>query len=138
MNRRHLLGLLGTCSAGVTGCLGAESADTPPQTDATEPPASTPTLADSRLELPASPDRPGSFTRSSALEFAVQFEKSYLARRAVQGRDEITSVEVRITEDIADKGATRTADRWVSRCGVIGPAYQTTGGHVDPSLFVAN
>lgn len=84
MNHRRLLGLRGTCSAGVTGCLGSESAGTPLQTDATEPPASTSTLADSRLEPPACPDRPGSFTRSSALKFAVQFEKSYLARRAVR------------------------------------------------------
>lgn len=138
MNRRHFLGLLGTCSMAVAGCLESGSADTPPQANATEPPSSTSASADSRVEVPPCPDRPESFTHSSVLEFAIQFEKSHLARKTLQGRDDITSIDVRVTEDLVDKDATRAGEGWASRFTVIGPAYRTTSGHVDPPLFVAN
>lgn len=142
MKRRPLLtriSALGTmCVAGCTGMTGSDSTQSP---DRTPTESSTPTATpevESQVEVPPCPDHSDSFTRESVLQFAIQFEKSYLTRKTLQQQDHVISVDIGITDSIIDKNATQTTDGWLVRFSVIGPAFETTTGHGDPPAFGAN
>lgn len=138
MNRRQVLAGIGGVGASLSGCLDGGAATTQP-TDAPTP------AVESQVEVPPCPERPDSFTRETALQFATQFEKSYRIRRTLREREHVVSIFVEIREALTEKTATRTDEGWLVRFTVLGPAYRyrptpssTQTAHVDPSMTVAH
>lgn len=148
MNRRQFIGAVGGVSVTSAGCLG-QSATPERQTDspsATPTPTPSPTTpVESRVDVPPCPEKPASFTRETVLQFATQFEKSYVVRRTLREHERVTSVDVSVSDSLTERDATPTEEGWVVRFTAIGPAYRyrptqnsTKTAHVDPRAYTAN
>ena len=140
MNRRKFLGVVGGIGVSFSGCLGQGSAPAQP----TDSPTPSPTV-ESRVEVPACPEKPDSLSRENVLQFAIQFEKAFVTRTVLQEHERVTSIDVDIGDGLTNKTAIQTDGGWLVRFTVTGPAYRylpspnaTETAHVDPPLYAAN
>jgi hypothetical protein len=146
MNRRGFLGTVSGVGIVLAGCLGQGTTPEKPTDSLTTSPAPSPTPGvESDVEVPPCPEKSDSFTRETALEFAMQFEKAYVTRTVLQEHERVTAIDIDIGNGLTNKTATQTDDGWLVRFTVTGPAYRyrptpnsTETAHVDPPLYVAN
>lgn len=147
MRRRTVLAALGASVVSLAGCAGQGS----PQNDSagndtpdTGSESPTPSL-EAEVDIPTCPEKRESFTRETALAFAIQFEKAYATRRTLRDTgDRVVSIDVDIGDALTERDATQTDDGWLVRFTVNGPAYRyrlpnsTETAHVDPSIYATN
>lgn len=148
MKRRSILSTIGvSVSAGFVGC--SVRSDSPATSTADNestdsPPISTEAI-EAQLDIPSCPDRPDSFTRETAIDFAIQFEKAYIIQEKVREQDRVVDIELDIGGDALEQTATETPDGWIVRFGVTGPYLEwrvasgaTETRHLDPPTYGVN
>lgn len=81
------------------------------------------------------PERPDSFTRDSARQFAFQFETAYLEHETAREAEGLVSVTVDIVTR-KKSSVTQTTNGWIVRFYVQGPATRYEDGtHGDPGTL---
>lgn len=127
----------------LAGCLGEGNAPAQPTHSPTQSPP-----VETRVEVPACPDRPASLTYDSVVRYAIQFEKAYTTRVILQENDRVTYVQFKQLAGMYDgepnAEISRVDDGWVVRFSVT-PAYgyrphegTAESVHVDPAQYTAN
>lgn len=135
MNRRQLLVAVSGLSLSLSGCFSRGGYSSPSSTGSTpsSPTATRTPAVISGVQVPPCPERPDSFTRESARQFAFQFEKAALSYQTAREQDGLVSVDV-VTAN--ESSVTWTDDGWIVRFYVKGPATEYEDGpHGDPGLF---
>lgn len=123
------------------------NSSSPTPTDPQSTTSSTPAPTDVEgIEVPPCPEKPAEFASRTALDYAIQFEKSMVIRTTLreQSRD-IVSIDVTVSDAMEPRTATQVIDGWLVRFTVKGPAYRyrtspdsTEPDHVDPPMYVVN
>jgi hypothetical protein len=137
MNRRRLLLAVSGLTLSLSGCSSRGSDSSPASNSSTQnSPTGTrrPTIAPG-VSVPECPERPDSFTRESARQFAFQFEKASLSYQTARGKEGLVSVDVTIVTQ-KRSSVTRADDGWIVRFYVQGTKTRyEDGSHGDPGLF---
>lgn len=147
MDRRRVLELVGGVSVGVAGCLSRSSGSnhSSPTSPSDSLTAATTPGVEPQVTGPTCPKKPDSMTGETALQFATQFEKAYVTWNVIREHERVISVDIDVGGGPIGKTATQTADGWLARFTVQGPAYRyrpdprsTQTAHVDPPMYAVN
>lgn len=135
--RRTALRYLGTGLLGLAaGCTEAPGDDSSNSATTTgSPTGSTTPHVISGVSVTPCPERPDSFTRDSARQFAFQFETAYLEHETAREAEGLVSVNADVLTS-KESSITRTPNGWIVRFYAQGPATRYEDGtHGDPGLL---
>ena len=159
MDRRQVLGGVSVLIGSLSGCLSQGDGSQQPTASSTrskiDSPTQSPTsfstpsptrLSESQIDVPSCPELPDSFTSDSASQFAVQFEKAFVARSVLAEQMNVVSVQFPSLSGIS--ASVTTVDETKNGYLVhfpIEPAYtyqadpdSTATVHADMARYTAN
>lgn len=132
------------CASRATGPSQSTDSPTPTETQPLESSTPAPTVIDG-VKVPPCPTKPDELIQESVVEYASQFEQSYVTRDTLrQQTADVSAVEVHIERGQAER-TMEADDWWLVRLTVIAPYIQyrvspdsDEPDHVDPGAYTAS